>query len=83
MIDGLSIGYGSPYYGYDVPYSDDHQPNYYDSDGYQGQMYFDQNSYPDQSQGYYDSTVYQSQAHYDPNSYSDQSQSNYSIAVAA
>ena len=46
-------------------------------------MYYDQNSYPDQSQGYYDSAVYQSQAYYDPNSYSDQSQSNYSIAVAA
>lgn len=76
-------GYGSPYSGYDVPYSYDYQPNYYDSGDYQGQMYYDQNSYPDQSQGYYDSTVYQSQAYYDPNSYSDQSQSNYSIAVAA
>jgi hypothetical protein len=76
-------GYGSPYYGYDVPYSYDYQPNYYDSGDYQGQMYYDQNSYPDQSQGYYDSSVYQSQAYYDPNSYSDQSQSNYSIVVAA
>jgi hypothetical protein len=76
-------GYGSPYYGYDVPYSYDYQPNYYDSGDYQGQMYYDQNSYPDQSQGYYDSTVYQSQAYYDPNSYSDQSQSDYSIVAAA
>jgi len=75
--------YGSPNYGYDVPYSYDYQPNYYDSGDYQGQMYYDQNSYPDQSQGYYDSNVYQSQAYYDPNSQSDQSQSNYSIAVAA
>jgi len=69
--------YGSPYYGYDVP-------NSYDSGDYQGQMYYDQNSYPDQSQGYYyDSSVYQSEAYYDPNSYRDQSQSNYSIVVAA
>jgi len=75
--------YGSPYYGYDVPNSYDYQPNYYDSGDYQGQMYYDQNSYPDQSQGYYDSTVYQSEAYYDPNSYSDQSQSNDSIVVAA
>jgi hypothetical protein len=67
----------------DVPNSYDYQPNYYDSGDYQGQMYYDQNSYPDQSQGYYDSTVYQSEAYYDPNSYSDQSQSNYSIDVAA
>ena len=29
---------------------------------YQGEMYYDQNSYPDQSQGYYDSTVYQTEA---------------------
>ena len=75
--------YDSPYYGYDVPYSYDYQPNYYDSGDYQGQIYYDQNSYPDQSQGYYDSTVYQSQVYDDPNSYSDQSQSNYSIVVAA
>lgn len=75
--------YGSPYYGYDVPNSYDYQPNYYDSGDYQGQMYYDQNSYPDQSQGYYDSSVYQSEAYYDPNSYSHQSQSNYSIVVAA
>lgn len=76
-------GYNSPYYGYNVPYSYDYQPNYYDSGDYQGQMYYDQNSYPDQSQGNYDSTVYQNEAYYDPNSYSDQSQSNYSIVVAA
>jgi hypothetical protein len=75
--------YGSPYYGYDVPNSYDYQPNYYDSGDYQGQMYDDQNRYPDQSQGYYDSSVYQSEAYYNPNSYSDQSQSNYSIVVAA
>jgi hypothetical protein len=80
-------GYGLPYYGYDngydVPYSYDYQPNYYDSGDYQGQMYYDPSTYPDQSQGYYDSSVYQSQVYDDPNSYSDQSQSNYSIVVAA
>jgi hypothetical protein len=80
---GDYYGYGSPYYGYDVPYSYDYQPNYYDSGDYQGQTYYDQNSYPDQSQGYYDSTVYQSEVYDDPNSYSDQSQSNYSIVAAA
>jgi len=79
-------GYGSPYspyYGYDVPNSYDYQPNPYDSGDDQGQMYYDQNSYPDQSQGYYDSSVYQNEAYYDPNSYNDQSQSNHSIVVAA
>lgn len=75
--------YGSPYYGYDVPYSYDYQPNYYDPGYYQGQTYYDQDSYPDQSQGYYDSTVYQSQVYDDPNSYNDQSESNYSIVAAA
>src|SRR5947209_7810943 len=49
------FAYGSPYsgynypdygYGYDYPYSYDYQPNYYDSGDYQGQMYYDQNSYP-------------------------------------
>jgi hypothetical protein len=80
---GDNYAYGSPYHGYDVPYSYDYQPNDYDSGDYQGQMYYDQNSYPDQSQGYYDSTVYQSEAYYDSNSYSDQSQSNDSIVVAA
>ena len=80
---GDYYGYGSPYYGYDVPYSYDYQPPYYDSGDYQGQTYYDQNSYPDQSQGYYDSTVYQSEVYDDPNSYSDQSQSSYSIIAAA
>jgi hypothetical protein len=76
-------GYGSPSYGYDYPYSNNYDPGYYNSGDYQGQMYYDQNSYPDQSQGYYDSSVYQTEAYYDPNGYSDQSQSNYSIVVAA
>jgi len=76
-------GYGSPYSVYDVPYSSNYDPSYYDSGDYQGQMDYDQNSYPDQSQGYYDSTVYQAGAYYDPNGYSDQSQSNYSAVVAA
>jgi hypothetical protein len=81
--DGLPYyGYGSPDYGYD-PYSYNHDPAYYNSGDYEGQMYDDQNSYPDQSQGYYDSSVYQTEAYYDPNGYSDQSQSNYSIVVAA
>jgi len=84
------FAYGSPYssynypsYGYDYPNSYDYQPDYYDSGNYQGQMYYDQNSYPDQSQGYYDSSVYQAGAYYDPNGDSDQSQSNYSTVVAA
>src|SRR5438094_4944427 len=60
------FAYGSPYsgynspdygYGYDYPYSYDYQPGSYDSGDYQGQMYYDQNSHPDQSQGYYDSSV--------------------------
>jgi hypothetical protein len=76
-------GYNYPDYGYGYPYSYDYQPDYYDSGDYQGQMYYDQNSYPDQSQGYYDSTVYQAEAYYDANGYSDQSQSNYAIVVAA
>jgi peptidoglycan hydrolase-like protein with peptidoglycan-binding domain len=46
-------------------------------------MYYDQNSYPDQSQGYYDSGVYQTQAYDDPNGYSDESQSDDSTIVAA
>jgi putative peptidoglycan binding protein len=82
--------YGSPYSGYNYPYSDynypysyDSQPGYYDSGDYQGQMYYNQNSYPDQSQDYYDSTVYQPDAYYDPNGYDDQSYSNYSMVVAA
>jgi peptidoglycan hydrolase-like protein with peptidoglycan-binding domain len=46
-------------------------------------MYYDQNSYPDQSQGYYDSTVYHTQAYDDPNGYSDESQSDDSTIIAA
>ena len=46
-------------------------------------MYYDQNSYPDQSQGYYDSGVYQTEAYDDPNGYSDESQSDYSTIAAA
>jgi putative peptidoglycan binding protein len=76
-------GYGSSTYGYGYPYSYNYDPGYYNSGDYQGQMDYDQNSYPDQSQGYYDSTVYQPDAYYDPNGYSDQSQSNYSIVAAA
>jgi peptidoglycan hydrolase-like protein with peptidoglycan-binding domain len=45
-------------------------------------MYYDQHSYPDQSQGYYDSGVYQTQAYDDPNG-SDESQSDHSTIVAA
>ena len=75
-------GYGSPDYGYD-PYSYNYDPGYYNSGDYQGEMYYDQNSYPDQSQGYYDSSVYQTETDYDPNGDSDQSQSNNSIVVAA
>ena len=80
--------YGSPYSNYNYPYSYDSQPGYYDSGNYdsggnQGQMYYDQNGYPDQSQDYYDSTVYQTGAYYDPNGYNDQSYSNYSTVVAA
>jgi hypothetical protein len=75
-------GYGSNY-GYDYPYSYDSEPGYYDSGDYQPQMYYDQNSYPDQSQGYYDSNVYQTGAYYDPSGYDDQSYSNYSMVVAA
>ena len=55
-------GYGSSTYGYDYPYSYNYDPGDYNSGDYQGQMYYDQNSYPDQSQGYYDSGVYQTQA---------------------
>lgn len=55
-------GYGSSTYGYDYPYSYNYDPGGYDSGDYQGQMYYDQNGYPDQSQGYYDSAVYQTQA---------------------
>ncbi|PYJ14037.1 MAG: hypothetical protein DME94_09985 [Verrucomicrobia bacterium] len=86
------FAYGSPYsgynynypdygYGYDYPYSYDYQPNNYDSGDYQGQMYYDQNSYPDQSQGYYDSSVYQTEVDPDPNGYQDYS--NYRTVAAA
>ena len=75
--------YGSPDYGYNDPYSYGYDPSYYNSGDYQGQMYYDQTSYPDQSQGYYDSSVYQPDAYYDPNGYDDQSYSNYSTVVAA
>jgi hypothetical protein len=81
--DDYYYAYGSPYSAYDVPYSYDYQPTYHDSGDYQGQMYYDQDSYPNQSQGYYDSSVYQTEAYYDPNGYGDQSKSNYSIVVAA
>ena len=76
-------GYGSSTYRYDYPYSYDSQPGYYDSSDYQGQMYYYQTSYPDQSQEYYDSSVYQTEAYYDPNGDTDQSYSNYSTVVAA
>ena len=49
--------YGYPYSGYDVPYSYDYDPGYYNSGDYQGQMYYDQNSYPDQSQSNYSIVV--------------------------
>jgi len=78
-----SNAYGYPYSGYDVPDSYNYDPGYYDSGDYQGQMYYDQNAYPDQSQGYYDSSVYQTEAYYDPSGDADQSQPNYSIIVAA
>jgi hypothetical protein len=72
---------GYPYYGYDYPYSYGYDPGYYDSGGYQGQMYYDQNSYPDQSEGYNDSSVYQSEVDTDQNGYQDYS--NYMTVVAA
>jgi len=74
-------GYGSSTYGnnYPNPY------NYPDSGDNQGQMYYDQNGYPDQTQGggYYDSAVYQKEVYDDPKSSSDQPQSDDSIVVAA
>jgi Putative peptidoglycan binding domain len=76
-------GSSSPYFSYGDPYSYSYDPSYYDSGNYQGQMYYDQTSYPNQSQGYYDSSVYQPDAYYDPNGYDDQSYSNYSIVAAA
>jgi hypothetical protein len=74
-------GYGSSTYGY--PYSYNYDPGNYNSGDYQGQMYYDQNSYPDQSQGDYNSGVYQTEAYDDPNSYTDESQSEDSTIVAA
>ena len=74
-------GYGSSTYGYDYPNSNNYPD--YNSGDYQGQMYYDQNGYPDQSQGqgYYDSGVYQTEVYDDPNG--DESQSADSIIVAA
>jgi hypothetical protein len=76
-------GYGSSTYGPDYPNSYNYPD--YNSGDYQGQMYYDQNSYPDQSQGqgYYDSGVYQTEVNDDPNGDSDKSQSGDSIIVAA
>jgi hypothetical protein len=76
-------GYDSPYSGYDYPYSYNYDPGYDNSGDYQGQMYYDQNSYPDQSQDYYDSAVYQTEAYSDGDGYADESQPNYSTVVAA
>jgi len=73
---------GYPYYSSGYPlYSYDYDPGYYDSGDYQGQIYYDQNGYPDQSQPYYDSGNYQGQMYYDQNNYSDQSQPYYDSAV--
>jgi hypothetical protein len=74
-------GYGSSTYGYDYQYPNNYPD--YNSGNDQGQMYYDQNGYPDQSQGYYDSGVYQNEVYDDPNGYSDKSQSDDSIVVAA
>jgi hypothetical protein len=76
-------GYGSSTYSYTDPYSYNYDPGDYSSGDYQGQMDYDQNSYPDQSQGDYDSGVYQTEAYDDPNSYTDESQSEDSTIVAA
>jgi hypothetical protein len=76
-------GSSSPYFSYDDPCSYNYDPNYYDSGDYQGQMYYDQSNYPDQSQGYYDSGVYQTQSYDDPDGDSDESESDYSTIVAA
>jgi hypothetical protein len=76
-------GYDSPYSGYDYPYSYNYDPGYDNSGDYQGQMYYDQNSYPDQSQDYYDSAAYQTEASSDADGDADQSQPDYSTVVAA
>ena len=73
--------YGYPYSGYDLPDSYNYDPGYYDSGDYQGQMYYDQNAYPNQSQGYYDSSVYQREDYDDQNR--DADESNNSIVVRA
>jgi hypothetical protein len=76
-------GSSSPYFSYDDPYSYNYDSGDYDSGDYQGQMYYDQNSYPDQSQGYYDSGVYQTQAYDDGNADSEELQSDESTIIAA
>jgi len=72
--------YGSPYSAYDIPYSYDYDPGYYNSGDYQGQTYYDQNDYSDQSQGYYDSMVYQNEVDSDQE---DRDYSAYDVVVAA
>jgi hypothetical protein len=57
--DDYLNSFGSPFYGYDYSYAYDNNPGYGDSDDTQREMYYDQNSYSDQSQAYYDSMVYQ------------------------
>src|SRR5215467_6505747 len=78
-----SDSYRYPYNDYTYPNSYDYDPSYYNSGDYEGAMYYDQNSYPDQAQGYYDSGVYQRESYYDQTGDSDQSESNYSIIAAA
>ncbi len=73
--------YGYPNYDSGYPDSYNYDPGYYNSGDYQGQMYDDQNGYPDQSQGYYDSSVYQTESYDDQDRYDDQS--NNSIVVRA
>ena len=74
-------GYGSSTYGYNYPYSYNYDPGYYNSGDYQGQMYRDQNNYPDQSQGFYDSMVYQNEVDSDQDAGRDYS--GYDDVVAA
>jgi hypothetical protein len=76
-------GYGSSTYGPNYPSPYNYDPGDYNSGDYQGQLYYDQNGYPDQSQAMYNSAVYQTQAYDDPNSYTDQPQSGDSTVVAA
>jgi hypothetical protein len=77
-----NYSYGYPYNDYAYPNSYDYDPNYYNSGDYQGQMYYDQNSYPDQTQGYYDSGVYQRESYNDQAGDSNRSESNSIIAAA-